>query len=192
MVERRGGGETGIQWLETYRGDTFWDAHASGLWSRDLFEAALCRSHTLTPPRAGFNHTFPTIDELKTLVEDPIAYHYEHIDGLKCTMFLMRGLVQDFNFAARLKNQDKPFSTQMYLPMPPARTTLANFFSPLVNNIEQMFLSGKPTYPVERTLLTTGQVAAAVDSLNRDGVRIETPHLDIAYTTPETSTFWRT
>ena len=31
------------------------------------------------------------------------------------------------------------FSTQMYLPMPPARTSLANFFSPLVNNFEQMF-----------------------------------------------------
>ena len=38
-----------------------------------------------------------------------------------------------------------------------------------------MFLSGKPSYPVERTLLTTGLVAAGVDSLHRDQVRIDTP-----------------
>ena len=71
------------------------------------------------------------------------------------------------------------FSTQMYLPMPPGRTTLANFFSPLVNNMEQMFLTGKPTYPVERTLLTTGLTAAGVESLFRDQTKYETPHLAI-------------
>ena len=70
---------------------------------------------------------------------------YEHNDGLKSTMLLMSGLVRDFNFAARLDNGI--LSTQMYLPMPDGRTTLANFFSPLVNNMEQMFLTGKPTYP---------------------------------------------
>jgi hypothetical protein len=80
----------------------------------------------------------------------------------------------------------------MYLPMPPARTTLANFFSPLVNNIEQMFLTGEATYPVERTLLTTGLVAAGVDSLFTDSTRQETPHLDIAYQPTKDSTFWRT
>ena len=192
MVERRQGGETGVQWMETYRGDTFWDAHASGLWSRDLFEAALCRSHTLTPARPGFNNPFPTIDELVHLVESPVAYQYEHHDGLRSTMILMNGLVQDFNFAARIKGRDTPFSTQMYLPMPPARTTLANFFSPLVNNVEQMFLTGKATYPVERTLLTSGLVIAGVDSLHQDQVRIETPHLNTAYQATEDSTFWRT
>ena len=100
----------------------------------------------------GFNNPFPTIDELKHLVESPVAYQYEHADGLISTMMLMNGLVQDFNFAARLTGRDEPLSTQMYLPMPPARTTLANFFSPLVNNIEQMFLTGKATYPVRTHL----------------------------------------
>src|SRR3954467_12689906 len=64
MVERRQGGETGVRWLQAYRGDAFWQAHHQELWSRELFEAALCRSHTLTPARAGFNHIFPTLDEL--------------------------------------------------------------------------------------------------------------------------------
>ena len=192
MVERRSGGEQGVEWLQAFRGNAFWEAHHQHLWSRELFEAALCRSHTLTPARAGFNNIFPTLDEMKKLVEDPIAYHYQHADGLKCTMLLMNGLVQDFNFAARLEDRDEPLSTQMYLPMPPARTTLANFFSPLVNNVEKMFLTGKPTYPVERTLLTTGLVAAGVDSLHQGQVRLDTPHLDIAYQPTEESTFWRT
>ena len=191
MVERRKGDETGVKWLQAYRGDAFWDAHHTQLWSRELFESALCRSHTLTPARAGFNNTFPTLDEMKQIVPEPIAYHYEHGDGLKSTMILMNGLVQDFNFAAYIGDDNAVLSTQMYLPMPPARTTLANFFSPLVNNIEQMFVTGKATYPVERTLLTTGLVAAGVESLFADGARQETPHLDIAYQATEESTFWR-
>ena len=192
MVERRSGGERGVTWLQAYRGDGFWQALQEGVWSRELFEAALCRSHTLKPARAGFNHHFPTIDEMKKLVTDPYAYVYEHGDGLRCSMVMMSGLIEDFNFAARLSGQHDPFSTQMYLPMPPARTSLANFFSPLVNNIEQMFLTGKPSYPVERTLLTTGLTAAGVESLFQGQIRLDTPHLAVTYPAPEASTFWRT
>jgi hypothetical protein len=190
MVERRRGGETGVKWIEAYRGDNFWKAYAEKVWPHDLMEAALCRSHTLTPPRAGFNDLLPTGDDLKRLTKNPVAYRYEHADGLKCTMLLLNGIVRDFNFAARLDSGI--FSTQMYLPMPDGRTTLANFFSPLVNNMEQMFLTGKPTYPVERTLLTTGLTAGGVESLFRGEKRYETPHLAIRYETPRQSTFWRT
>jgi hypothetical protein len=191
MVERRGGGETGVRWLQAYRGDAFWRAHHAGVWSRELFEAALARSHTLTPSRTGFNHLFPNGDELKALVKDPIGYQYEHRDGLRCTMLLMNGLVQDFNVAARLGDRGELFSTQVYLPMPPARATLANFFSPLVNHTEQLFRSGQEPYPPERTLLTTGLVAAGVDSLFQDQARLDTPHLAVGYQAAPESTFWR-
>ncbi len=108
-------------------------------------------------------------------------------------MLLMGGLVQDFNFAARLAGEDRPLSTQMYLPMPPARTSLANFFSPQVNNVERMFLTGKASYPVERTLMTTGLTAAGVESLHQDQARLETPHLaEVTYQPNPESTFWRT
>ena len=193
MVERRDGGESGVVWLETYRDDRFWEAHHQGLWSHDLFTAALSRSHTIAQSRPGFNDVFPNIDELKELCENPVAYVYRHADGLQSTMLLMSGLVQDFNFAARLRGQNKPLSTQMYLPMPPARSTLASFFSPQVNNVEKMFHTGKPSYPVERTLLTTGLTAAAVDSLDQEGKRLKTPHLArVTYKPNPESTFWRT
>jgi hypothetical protein len=192
MVERRQGGETGVKWVQAYRGEAFWKAYEDGVWSRDLVESALCRSHTLKPAREGFNDVFPTVAEMRTLVKDPVAYRYEHHDGLTCTMNLMSGLVEDFNFAARLEGQREIFSTQMYLPMPPARTSLANFFSPLVNNFEQMYLTGKETYPLERTLLTTGLTAAGVESLFRQQARYDTPHLAIQYQPAKASTFWRT
>lgn len=191
MVERRQGGEVGVRWLQAFRGDAFWEAHHAETWSRELFEAALSRSHTLTPARAGFNHHLPNGDELRALVKDPIAYHYEHRDGLRSTMLLLNGLVQDFNFAARLAD-GTCCSTQMYLPMPPVRATLANFFSPLVHHVEQLFLTCREQYPPERTLLTTGLVAAGVESLFQEQARLDTPHLTIAYQAPPHSTYWRT
>ena len=191
MVERRHGAETGVKWLQAYRGDKFWDALKEGVWSRRLMNAALCRSHTLTPARPGFNDIFPTDDDMRRIVKNPVAYHYEHLDGLKCTMLLMNGLVRDFNFAAEMEGSNKIFSTQMYLPMPDGRTTLASFFSPLVNNMEKMFLTGKAVYPIERTLLTTGLTAAGVESLYRNQTRFETPHLAVKYQPTTESTFER-
>ena len=61
LVERRRGGETGVVWIEALRGDRFWHALGSGSWDAGgwdptLFEACLCRSHSLTPADkpAGF------------------------------------------------------------------------------------------------------------------------------------------
>jgi hypothetical protein len=191
MVERRKGGESGVRWIQAYRGENFWKALSEGVWPADLMNAALCRSHTLTPARPGFNDIFPSREQMRTLVKNPVAYVYEHEDGLRSTMLLMNGLVRDFNFAARLHGARKIFSTQMYLPMPDGRTTLANFFSPLVANMEQMFLTGVPPYPIERTLLTTGLTAAGVESLYQDQKRIATPQLSIRYQAPKESTFER-
>ena len=192
MVERRKGGETGVEWLQTYRGDGFWTAWQQGVWPEALVKAALCRSSTLAPASATFTDTFPTLEQMRALVPDPVAYHYQHRDGLRCTMLLMNGLVRDFTFAAAIEGQPKPFSTQMYLPMPDGRTTLASFFSPLVYNAEQMFLTGKAQYPIERTLLTSGLLLAGVDSGFQGMKRLETPNLAAVHYQPNPeSTYWR-
>jgi hypothetical protein len=192
MVERRDGGETGIDWVQAYRGEAFWEAHAQGRWSRQLFDSCLARSHQLTPPRAGFNHLRPNDDELRDRMREPWAYQYRHRDGLLCTLIAGNGLVGDFNVAIRAAGQTAPLSTNFYLPMPSPPGSLASFFSPLCHHVEEMFLTGRPGYPVERTLLTTGLTAAAVDSLHRDQQRVDTPHLDIAYRPNPESTYWRT
>lgn len=192
MVERRKGGETGVEWLQTYRGDSFWKAHREGLWSHALFKAALSRSDTLKPGNSSFTDIFPTVEQLQAMVPDPVAYHYQYRDGVRATMLLLNGLVRDFTFAATIEGQPKPFSTQMYLPMPDGRTTLASFFTPLVHNAELMFLSGKAQYPIERTLLTSGLLIAGVESNNKGLQRIETPNLAAVHYQPNPdSTFWR-
>jgi hypothetical protein len=184
MVERRPGGENGVRWIQAYRGEKFWDALKAGAWSRSLMEAALCRSQTLLPTRQGFSHVFPSLEDLRRVTIDPTAYVYEHHDGLKCAMLLMAGLVGDFSFAARIEGRRDPLSTQMYLPMPTDRTTLASFFSPLNTR--------KLPYPLERTLLTTGLTIGGVESLYRGQTRYETPHLAIQYKPTYESTYWRT
>ena len=192
MVERRKGGETGVEWLQTYRGQDFWTAYQQGVWSQELVKAALSRSSTMAPGDATFTDMFPTIEEMQALVPDPVAYQYQHRDGLRCTMLLMNGLVRDFTFAANIEGEAKPFSTQMYLPMPDGRTTLASFFSPLVHNAEEMFLSGKSQYPIERTLLTSGLLIAGVESAHLGYKRLETPNLAaVNYQPSPQSTFWR-
>jgi hypothetical protein len=57
--------------------------------------------------------------------------------------------------------------------------------------VEETFLTGLAPYPVERTLLTTGLVAAGMQSLASGQQRLATPHLGVRYTAPEASTFWR-
>jgi len=160
---------------------------------QELVKAALSRSSTLRPADPTFTDMFPSLEQLKKLVSDPIAYHYQHRDGLRCTMLLMNGLVRDFTFAATIEGQSKPLSTQMYLPMPDGRTTLASFFSPLVHNAEVMFLTGKAQYPIERTLLTSGLLIAGIESYNKGFQKLETPYLaDVKYQPNPESTFWRT
>jgi hypothetical protein len=191
MVERRKGGESGVEWLQTYRGENFWKAYEGGIWSQKLVKAALSRSATMRAAVPTFTDMLPTIEQMKTIVPNPVAYHYQHRDGLKSTMLLLGGMVRDFTFAAEIEGQPKPFSTQMYLPMPDGRTTLASFFTPLVYNAEKMFLTGKAQYPVERTLLTSGLLIAGVES-EAKGTRIETPELAVvAYQPYPESSYWR-
>jgi hypothetical protein len=192
MAERRRGGETGVAAVQGLRGDSVWQAMQAGTWAKGgwdprLWEACLARSQTLVQPKT-FSHRYPTSEQVRALVKNPVAYRIEYTDGLKATMLLMNGLVGDFTFAARKKGNAEPLSTLFYLPPNPNVV----YSAALMSKAEEMFLTGKPSYPIERTLLTTGLVAACVESLAGGQKRLLTPHLAIRYQAPRESTFWRT
>jgi len=66
---------------------------------------------------------------------------------------------------------------------------VVSHFSSLVHYIEELIERGREPYPVERTLLTTGALAALMDSSFQGNARLETRHLNIAYRAPKESFF---
>ena len=59
-----------------------------------------------------------------------------------------------------------------------------------MGHAEDMFVSGKVVYPVERTLLVSGILAASIESMVKQKV-LQTPHLDVEYKSTRHSTFAR-
>lgn len=192
LADRRKGEETGVAAVQVLRGEPVWKAlgagsWANGGWNPDLFEACLARSQTLAQPPT-FSHRRPIVSQMKEWAKSPAAYRVEYADGLRATVLLMNGLVQDFTVAATIKGQSDVFSTLFYLPPNPNVT----YSAALMSKAEDLFVSGKPPYPIERTLLTTGIVAAGMKSLATGQKRLETPHLNVRYKAPRESIFART
>jgi len=190
MLERRRGGETGVAAVQALRGESVWRALRSGNWNKGgwdarLFEACLSRCHTLAQPET-FSHRYPTAEQMQKWVQNPVAYRIEYTDGVKSTMLLMNGLVQDFTFAAKLKGRE-PISTLFHLPPTPNVV----YSAALMSMAEQMFLTGRAPYPVERTLLTSGLVEAGLRSLAHGQQRLETKHLAVRYQAPRESLHWQ-
>ena len=196
LVERRRGGETGVVSIHALQGDQVWEAQRAGSWEAggwdpELFKACLCRSFSLAPAREDFTHSYPTPEQMPQLVRNtPYAYRYQYADGLRATILLIEGLVDDITVAARLKGQREPFSQLFYIGS--GHHMQPNFFNPLVHHIEHLITTGQTPYPVERTLLTTGLTAAGVESIWLGQKPLETPHLDIQYQPRRESTFRRT
>ena len=188
MSERRRGGETGVKSVHALRGEPMWNMLERREATRRLFLAAMARSHTVKAPE-GYTITRPTIEWARQASPNAVAYFIEHNDGLLTTMLMCNGLLRDFVYAGRTTNGT--ISCQMHLPMPGFSSTTADFFNPLMHQIERMILTGRVPYPVERTLLTSGMTLAGVESLHRGQQRVATPEMNVAYRVPRTSTFWR-
>ena len=169
FVERRKGGETGVRAVEHLQGEAVWKAAEQGRWSKDLMRAALGRARKSGDMRP---------EDVKT----PVLALLEYNDGFRGSVLMLPGLVNEYLVAFKVKGRKEIDSTLCYVP-----TENSNNFSMLVHGIVQMYTTGKPAVPVERTLLTTGALAMLMESAHQGHKRLETPMLKIAYRAPKES-----
>ena len=162
MVERRRGGETGIAAVQCLEGEDVWKAGDEGLWSRSLAETA-CASIENKEEGAMEVHC-----------ENPVAFLIEYADGFRAASLMLNGYIRGWGYAGRVDGQVQ--GMEVHTPRDPS-----GHFSYLGLNIQEMFLTGKPQYPVERTLLITGALDALMESRYQGHLRMETPHLNVAY-----------
>ncbi len=199
MAERRNrqGKPQGVTSVTYLEGDAVWRAGDAGAWSWELLRHALARSHTVNPGdirRNTADFAQPAVRDAATIFNRPSAFMVQYADGLRGTALILNGHVDDTTVAVRLRDPSAPggstiASTLMYLPAPPG----ARFFDPLVLRIEDFFRTGRPPYPVERTLLSGGILDAALESRVQGCRPVATPELAaIDYAAPADSGFIRT
>jgi hypothetical protein len=173
MVERRTGGEKGIAAVQCIEGPAVWKWTGSNDWSRPLLNAALERVENRVPGAPEEN------------TPKPILFLLEYTDGLRAAVYLLNDYIKDWTFAAKVQGRSEIASTKCWSRMlkPWSHAT------GLTYQIEELYLTRRPGIPVERTLLTTGALAALMDSSFEGARRLETPHLKISYRAPKESLF---
>jgi hypothetical protein len=166
VVEQRAGGEVGVRSVECLSGARVWEAHRDGRWPRDIAAAAFA---AVREPKG----------RPQDYTENVHAFDIEYLDGQRLTVFMLNGYCAEFGFAYRVTGSTPIVAASYKLDPRPRR----KHFSALVRAMEEMFLTGSPVIPPERTYLTTGILAHLMESHYQGGVRLSPPDLDIAYTT---------
>jgi len=174
MVERRSGGETGVAAVTCLEGNAVWQAAAEGRWSRDLAEAA-CATMDNKPTGRIEEHC-----------PKPVIMLVEYRDGFRGAALMLDEYVEDLAYAARIDGQIVATEFHAQGHGQEVGEGPHAHFSYLSLNVEEMFLSGVPSYPTERTLLTSGVLEAALTSLHEDSRHVETPWLDVTYRSYDT------
>lgn len=166
LAEGRKGGETGISRVEFLTGDTLFKAADEGRWSLALAESAMAAEAAV--------RKIP----LREMIREParaILLHYK--DGLKATVLSVGYSAVRWNVACRLKNEETPRAAYFY----GGPWNNRGFFRALAHAIQQHFVNRKTPYPLERTLLTTGALDAAMRSRAAGGAPQPTPQLEFGY-----------
>ncbi len=165
MVERRRGGETGVATVQAVRGEEIGRAEKAGRWSRALLDAAVA---TTPAPAKG---------RPKEIAKNAVFYLIEYRDGLRAAVAMGTGMANQFAFAGKIRGEARPQSTCLRLQ----EGRPYGHFAHLLRAIEHTIHAGRPAYPVERTLLTTGILDAVMHSLAEKDRLLRTAELEVSY-----------
>lgn len=162
FAERRKGAEKGVKWVQFLDGPAVWKAVDDGRVPKDVLRAAFD-----VAAKPG----------VKDVREDGDAalFLFEYADGFRGAQFMLQNVARTA-VAVKLKGQ-KPAATS-FEERPEPRYP---HFAYLLKAIESMIHTGRPSYPVERVLLTSGILDRALTSRSKKSARLDTPELAIAY-----------
>jgi hypothetical protein len=162
-VERRSGAETGVKWVECLEGEAVWKALDEGVVRQDLFDAALAA----VPHEPGdVRHC-----------DQAALFLFQYHDGLVGAVFMLPTFSGGTSVALKRKGQTNVLATRFDERTEPRHP----HFAWLLKGIECMIHTGRPSYPVERTLLTSGILDRALTSRVQGHKKLMTPELAIRY-----------
>ncbi|MDP7016937.1 MAG: hypothetical protein QGG36_14125 [Pirellulaceae bacterium] len=168
LVERRKNAERGVKWVQCLRGEQIWNAVDRGVVRRGLLDAAYSVVPKVDHPQLG---KIPLRED-----KHAVLFLFEYLDGFMGAQFMLQSVGRT-SVAVKIKGQTSPLATQFEERAEPTHP----HFAYLLKGIERMMHTGRPSYPVERTYLTSGILDRAITSRTLDGEKLVTPELHIGY-----------
>ena len=171
LAERRAGGETGVKQVRCLSGEAVWHAMENGALDNKLLQSALGQLKK-SPISRQPNKL------LREMVKKPDLFVIEYRDGLKVSVLTLNGAVSEWAVAWKTTDNTRKstmFWTQEMRPF--------MHFTYLVKGTEKMFQTQKPTWPAERTLMTSALLDALLISKSKNGAVVPTDYLNFKYTT---------
>jgi len=169
MIESRKGGETGVASVEFLAGEDVWQAAKQGRWSIDLAHDAMT---------AELGKPLEDLRFVPGETRRPAhALLVKYRDGTRGTILRIGQDSTRWNFACRMNGKPTIHSTAFYVGPWENR----NLFKALSHSIQTHFKNRRAPYPVERTLLVTGTLEAAMRAARQPGRPLETPELGMGY-----------
>ncbi len=164
ILERRANAEKGVRSVQCLPTDEIPRLLKDGTIRHDLFDAALATSRT---------HRKAV---LESSIPEGAVFLIQYQDGLLAPVLMLSGLANGISAAFKTSdgNVISARTEERVEPRYP-------HFAYLLKGIEQMILTGRPAYPVERTLLTAGALDRLLTSRKEGYRNLETPELLIPY-----------
>lgn len=164
FLERRSGAETGVQWVQSLPADSIARLLDDGTIQGDLLDAALKSSRT----------DRPTV--LKSTNKDSAVFLIQYADGLLVPVLMLPGQASAISVAYKTQNETVVATRAEERSQP-----RYPHFAYLLKGVEQMIQTGRPAYPVERSMLSAGMLDRLLTSRQENGRRMDTPELRIRY-----------
>jgi hypothetical protein len=169
LAEQRKGGETGVKAVQCLSGEAAWKAFADGTCDRKLLDACFSRLK---------DRPLPKDKKIEEIAPTPHLFIIDYNDGLRASvMTVSDNYVAEWAAAWRYADKDETASTLFWTQ----EARPFQHFAFLLHGIEEMMHSGQPSWPVERTLLTSGVLDKLLVSKRDGGRRLETPEMDVKY-----------